>query len=118
MDPYGLSSWNRALRLWDRPIRLLMALLHVLTVKHTSMRMKFQMPVIMFTLIMLAALASHAAGQDPKSQIKAEIERLTNSLREKPITDTDYAPLSSTASQALQKAAEALDSSNIYLGLE
>jgi hypothetical protein len=72
----------------------------------------------MFTLIMLGALTSHAAGQDPKSQIKAEIERLTNSLKEKPITDPDYAPLSSTASQALQKAAEALDSGNIYLSLE
>ena len=79
---------------------------------------EFQMPVIMFTLVMLGALTSHAAGQDPKSQIRAEIERLTNSLKEKPITDPDYAPLSSTASQALQKAAEALDSSNIYLSLE
>ena len=82
------------------------------------MRMKFQMPVIMFALIMLGALTSHAAGQDPKSQIKVEIERLTNSLKEKPIIDPDYAPLSSTASQALQKAAEALDSGNIYLSLE
>ena len=67
------------------------------------MRMKVQMPVIMFALIMLVALTSHSAAQDPKSQIKAEIERLTNSLREKPITDPDYAPLSSTAGQTLQK---------------
>jgi hypothetical protein len=109
---------SRSLRLCGTPIRLLITLLHVLTGKHTSMRMKFQMPVIMFTLVMLGALTSHAAGQDPKSQIRAEIERLTNSLKEKPITDPDYAPLSSTASQALQKAAEALDSSNIYLSLE
>jgi hypothetical protein len=67
---------------------------------------------------MLGALTPHAAGQDPKSQIKAEIERLTNSLKEKPITDPDYAALGSTASQALQKAGEALDSGKIYLSLE
>lgn len=82
------------------------------------MRMKFQVPIIMLALIMSGALTSHAAGEDPKSQIKAEIERLTNSLKEKPITDPDYVPLSSTATQALQKAAEALDSGNIYVSLE
>jgi hypothetical protein len=90
---------SRELGLCGIPIRLLIALLHVLTGKHTSMRMKVQMPVIMFALIMLVALTSHSAAQDPKSQIKAEIERLTNSLREKPITDPDYVPLSSTAGQ-------------------
>jgi hypothetical protein len=80
--------------------------------------MKFQMPVMLVALIMLGAPASRSTGRDPKSQIKAEIARLTISLKEKPITDPDYAPLSSTASQALQRAAEALDSGDIYLSLE
>ena len=80
--------------------------------------MKFNWPAVLLSLISLGALASPATPQDAKSQIRAEIERLTISLKEKPITDPDFAPLSSAASQALIGASEALDSGNSYLSLE
>ena len=80
--------------------------------------MKFNWPAVLLSLISLGALASPATPQDAKSQIRAEIERLTISLKEKPITDPDFAPLSSAASQALNGASEALDSGNFYLSLE
>ena len=73
---------------------------------------------LLFALTVFGALTSPAAGQDGKSQIKAEIDRLQQSLKEKPITDADYAPISSMASQSLQGAAEALDSGKLYVSLE
>jgi hypothetical protein len=71
-----------------------------------------------FALLISGALTSLALGQDAKSQIKTEIDRLTASLKEKPITDPDYAPIGSMASQSLKGASEALDSGKLYLGLE
>ncbi len=82
------------------------------------MGMKFHLAGLTLILIMSGTLTSQGTPQDPKSQIRAEIERLTNSVKEEPITDPDYAPLSSMASQALQAAGAALDSGNIYLSLE
>jgi hypothetical protein len=71
-----------------------------------------------FALILFGAFTSLAAGQDAKSQIKAEIDRLTTSLKERPIADPDFAPIGSMASQSLQRAAAALDSGKLYLSLE
>jgi hypothetical protein len=71
-----------------------------------------------FVLAVFGTLTSLAAGQDAKSQIKAEIDRLATSLKEKPITDPDYASLGSLASQSLQGAAVALDSGKLYASLE
>lgn len=82
------------------------------------MRMKFQFVGIMFALNILGAIFSFASPQDPKAQIRAEIGRLTSSLKDTPITDPDYAPISSAASQSLQAATVALDSNDIYLSLE
>lgn len=90
----------------------------VLRSEHTSMRMKFHPAGLMLVLMMLGALTSHAAPQDPKSQIRAEIERLTSSLKERPIADADYAPIATIAGQSLNAAGDALDSGNIYLSLE
>lgn len=102
-----------------RPVRrLLLGLPSVISIKHTLMRMKFNMGLFFLTLTLSGALAFPAEGQDAKPQIKAEIDRLTSSLREKPITDPDYAPLSSMASQSLQGATAALDSGKLYLSLE
>lgn len=82
------------------------------------MRMKFNLGPLLLSLILIGALASPAVGQDAKSQIKTEIERLTSSLKEKPITDADFAPASSMASQSLKGAAAALNSGNLYVSLE
>ena len=71
-----------------------------------------------FVLAVFGAFTSHAEAQDAKSQIKAEIDRLTTSLKERPITDPDFAPISSMASQSLQGASEALNSGKLYLSLE
>jgi hypothetical protein len=80
--------------------------------------MKPNLSQLLLAPILFGALTSLAAGQDAKSQIKAEIERQQHSLKEKPITDPDYAPVSSMASQSLQGAAAALDSGKLYLSLE
>lgn len=69
-------------------------------------------------LTLCGAFPSRAAGQNAKSQIKAEIARLAISLKEKPITDPDYAPLGSMATQSLQEAAAALESGKLYVSLE
>ena len=82
------------------------------------MSQKFRFAGLFLALSLLGALRINASSQDPKSQIKAEIERLTNSLKEKPVTEPDYASLGSMASQALQVAADALNSGFIYLSLE
>jgi hypothetical protein len=82
------------------------------------MRMKFHLPGFLLALVLLGVFCPLAASQDPKSQIRTEIQRLTNSLKEKPITDPDYTPLSSAASQLLRGAREALDAGNMYLSLE
>ena len=82
------------------------------------MRILFRFCKFVFALALFGAFTSLAAGQDAKSQIKAEIERLQQSLKERPITDADYAPLSSMASQSLQAASAALDSGRLYVSLE
>jgi hypothetical protein len=80
--------------------------------------MKFNLDSFLLALALFGVLASLAADQDAKSQIRAEIDRLQRSLKEKPVTDPDYAPVSSMASQSLQGAAAALNSGKLYLSLE
>jgi len=71
-----------------------------------------------FALVLIGALPSLVSGQDPKPQIKAEIERLQHSLKEKPVSDPDFASVNSTVDDALKAAAAALDSGKLYLSLE
>jgi hypothetical protein len=82
------------------------------------MRILSRLCKFVFALALFAALTSIAAGQDAKSQIKAEMDRLQQSLKENPITDPDFAPLSSMASQSLKGAAAALESGKLYVSLE
>jgi hypothetical protein len=72
----------------------------------------------LLALLLLAALPVVALAQDAKSQIKAEIGRLQQSLQEKPITDPDLASLRSSLNDALSGASQALDSGKLYVGLE
>jgi hypothetical protein len=69
-------------------------------------------------LTLFAALPFLASAQDPKSQIKAEIDRLKRSLQEKPISGPDLADINSSVTDAINAAAQSLDSGNLYLSLE
>jgi len=82
------------------------------------MRMKFNRGSLLAVITLLAALASYAVAQDAKMQIRSEIDRLQSSLKEKPITDQDYAPISAMATESLTDAAAALDTGKLYLSLE
>lgn len=57
-------------------------------------------------------------AQDAESQVKREVERLQRSLKEKPITDPDFAPVNNMAADGLKSAAEALNKGQLYVSLE
>ncbi|MBZ5688760.1 MAG: hypothetical protein LAP86_27430 [Acidobacteriia bacterium] len=70
-------------------------------------------------LILLGALTSPLAAQSsPSCQIKAEIARLQQSLKDNPIADPNLKDLSTMASDALKSAADAVYAGHLYLGLE
>jgi hypothetical protein len=73
---------------------------------------------LLLALNVLGALPFLASAQDPKPQIKAEIERLQHSLKEKPVSDPDFASVNSMMDDALKGALAALDSGKLYLCLE
>jgi hypothetical protein len=73
---------------------------------------------LFLALSLFSALPSPASAQDPKPQIKAEIDRLKLSLQEKPISSPDFPEINSRVSEALNAATQALDSGNLYLSLE
>ena len=81
------------------------------------MRTKLTLGLLLFALLLRAA-PPVAAGPGVDAQVKAEIERLQQLLKEKPVSDPNYAPISSAAGQSLKDAAEALDSGRLYLSLE
>jgi len=68
---------------------------------------------VLFTLN-LGAFAQGSAT----SQIKAEIARLEQSIKDKPVTDKDFAPIADDAANALKAALAAVDSGQLYLALE
>jgi hypothetical protein len=72
----------------------------------------------LLALTLLGALPFLASAQDPKPQIKAEIDRLKQSLQENPLKNADFPDIQSTVTGAVNAAAEALDSGNVYLALE
>lgn len=59
-----------------------------------------------------------SAGQDTASQIQTEIQRLQQSLRDKPISDADFRGLNSMVEGGLKSAADALSAGWVYLSLE
>ena len=59
-----------------------------------------------------------AAAQDAALQIKAQIESLQQSLRDRPVSDPDFAPINAMAGDALKAASEALNAGRLYLSLE
>lgn len=69
-------------------------------------------------IVVLALVRTPAVAQDTTSQIKAEIARLQQSLKDQPVSDADFAPVASGAGDALQGAADAVNAGRLYLGLE
>ncbi|HVP56151.1 MAG TPA: hypothetical protein VMU45_14270 [Candidatus Eisenbacteria bacterium] len=62
----------------------------------------------------LPAAAEHSAA----SQISAEIARLQQSIKDKPVTDKDAAPIATMAQDALKASAAAANAGQVYLALE
>jgi len=65
-----------------------------------------------------AALGGTATAQDAASQIKAEIARHRQSLKDSPVSDPDFAGVASAAGDALQGASDAVNEGHMYLALE
>jgi len=75
--------------------------------------------VFFVTLSVLISLSVTAVAQgSASSQIKAEIQRLEQSIQERPVTDKDSAPIAKAAEDGLKAAAFALESGDVYLALE
>ena len=74
------------------------------------------MAVAVFVVIGMVCLAS--AGPDAASQIKAEIERLQQSLKDKAITDPDLPDIDKMITDGLKGASEAFSSGHVYLSLD
>lgn len=74
---------------------------------------------VFFLLAFLGATVSSVAAQDAAAaQVKAEIARLQQSLKENPISDKDLADFGSMATNALKSSADSLNSGQLYLSLE
>jgi len=69
-------------------------------------------------LILLLIAALPVSAQDPSSQIKAEIERLQESLKNKPISTPDLPNANSIVGNALKDSSAALAARRVYLSLE
>jgi len=82
------------------------------------MRIVSSLSKFFLVLIIFGALPILISAQDPKPQIKAEIECLQHSLKEKPVSDPDFASVNSMVDDALKGAVEALNSGKLYLSLE
>lgn len=65
---------------------------------------------------MISALT--VSAQDASSQIKAEIERLQQSLKDKPISNPDLPNFNSIVGDALKDSSAALAAGRLYLSLE
>ena len=68
--------------------------------------------------VLLLAVCLPAAAQDAAAVIRTEIQRLQQSLKDRPWSGTDFASLQSTSEDQLKAAATALDAGHIYLSLE
>lgn len=88
---------------------------------------RFGYAELVLAVLIVAALSVPIAGQNsavssaPSSagqQIKAEIARLQQSLKEKPVSDKDFAELASAGDNTLKEADNALSAGQIYLSLE
>ena len=82
------------------------------------MRINSSFVRFLVALSLLGTLPPASPAQDAKSQLRSEIGRLQQSLKEKPISDPDFASLGPSIEADLASAARALDSGQLYLSLE
>jgi hypothetical protein len=68
--------------------------------------------------ILIISLCSQATAQDASSEIKAEIERLQQSLKDKPISNPDLPEIGTMLSDGLKTASAALATGHVYMALE
>jgi len=85
--------------------------------------MKMQAGLRLFSLLLVLSLLLTfslcvSAQDSATSQIKAEIARLQQSAKEKPVTNKDFAPIANEAENALKAASGAIDSGQLYFALE
>lgn len=73
-------------------------------------------PFLLLAWVPVLTLA--ASSQDAATSIKTEIERLQESLKEKQVSNPDFAEAGDAAKAALQAAAQASDAGDYYLSLE
>ncbi|HVN20464.1 MAG TPA: hypothetical protein VMU05_16890 [Dongiaceae bacterium] len=74
---------------------------------------------LLLAVVLFAAVGSPAVGQSSlSSQIKAEIARLQQSLKENPVTDQRLQSLTGMITDSLKSASEAADAGQFYLSLE
>jgi hypothetical protein len=101
-----------------QPPRSPLPAFYVSFIKFLRMRTVPTLHKLFVALTLLGALPALILGQEPKAQIKSEIDRLQQSLREKPISSPDFPDINSAINASLNGAAEALDVGKFYLSLE
>lgn len=69
-------------------------------------------------LVVILLGTAMAASQDASSSVKAEIERVQQSLKDKPVSNPDFPNLPSAIEARLKDAAAALSAGRLYLSLE
>src|SRR5215469_9576027 len=72
--------------------------------------------VVIFSFCGCSGVPAHA--QAAAAQVRAEIERCQRALKDKPITDSDFAPIATMAGDALRAASESAKARRLYLSLE
>lgn len=73
---------------------------------------------LLLTVAVAVTPSMAVAGADAVAQVRAEIERIRQSLKDKPLTGAEFADANTTTVELLKGASEALDGGRIYLGLE
>ncbi len=83
-----------------------------------KMKHTFKLSRLLLMVIIAALPALPVAGQDASTQVQAEIANLQKSLKEKPITDPNFAEMSPMIEGSLNEAEYALHAGRLYLSLE
>jgi hypothetical protein len=73
---------------------------------------------LLATVLVILCLTLFAQPQDASSRIKSEIDRLEQSLKQKPFSNPDLAPINGLAGDSLKAAKDALNAGHLYLSLE
>jgi len=78
----------------------------------------FRRPRLLIPSVLVLAFVVPANSQDAASSIKGEIGRLQQSLKDKTISDPNFAPVGDMVNGSLRSSSQALDAGRFYLSLE